>query len=152
MTTTLNGAERHDNAAEHTVMPRLATTTLTLAKKAMGCHSERPDPARPSLLTAHCRGNRKAGRARFLSISLLNNVVARVPNVWGAHAVGSRYTLVSLISPTGCSMRALCLAARFGHANHTCFHREGLTTPPICLLYTSPSPRDRTRSRMPSSA
>ena len=27
---------------------------------------------------------------------------------------------------------------------------DGLTTP--CLLYTSPSPRDRTRSRMPSSA
>ena len=27
-------------------------------------------------------------------------------------------------------------------------HREGST----CLLYTSPSPRDRTRSRMPSSA
>ena len=25
-------------------------------------------------------------------------------------------------------------------------------TPNICLLYTSPSPRDRTRSRMPSSA
>ena len=25
-------------------------------------------------------------------------------------------------------------------------------TPRICLLYTSPSPRDRTRSRMPSSA
>ena len=24
--------------------------------------------------------------------------------------------------------------------------------PPACLLYTSPSPRDRTRSRMPSSA
>ena len=24
--------------------------------------------------------------------------------------------------------------------------------PPGCLLYTSPSPRDRTRSRMPSSA
>ena len=24
--------------------------------------------------------------------------------------------------------------------------------PAICLLYTSPSPRDRTRSRMPSSA
>ena len=29
----------------------------------------------------------------------------------------------------------------------------GITFPPIsCLLYTSPSPRDRTRSRMPSSA
>ena len=28
----------------------------------------------------------------------------------------------------------------------------GYTTPEGCLLYTSPSPRDRTRSRMPSSA
>ena len=28
----------------------------------------------------------------------------------------------------------------------------GLTLIYICLLYTSPSPRDRTRSRMPSSA
>ena len=28
----------------------------------------------------------------------------------------------------------------------------GNWTPRICLLYTSPSPRDRTRSRMPSSA
>ena len=27
-----------------------------------------------------------------------------------------------------------------------------LNMPRICLLYTSPSPRDRTRSRMPSSA
>ena len=29
---------------------------------------------------------------------------------------------------------------------------ELLADPEICLLYTSPSPRDRTRSRMPSSA
>ena len=28
----------------------------------------------------------------------------------------------------------------------------GVGSPKICLLYTSPSPRDRTRSRMPSSA
>ena len=28
----------------------------------------------------------------------------------------------------------------------------GVLQPLICLLYTSPSPRDRTRSRMPSSA
>ena len=28
----------------------------------------------------------------------------------------------------------------------------GMLKPNICLLYTSPSPRDRTRSRMPSSA
>ena len=30
--------------------------------------------------------------------------------------------------------------------------REAIETVNICLLYTSPSPRDRTRSRMPSSA
>ena len=29
---------------------------------------------------------------------------------------------------------------------------SSLTLEEICLLYTSPSPRDRTRSRMPSSA
>ena len=29
---------------------------------------------------------------------------------------------------------------------------EGRTVGSVCLLYTSPSPRDRTRSRMPSSA
>ena len=29
---------------------------------------------------------------------------------------------------------------------------ERLDVPTTCLLYTSPSPRDRTRSRMPSSA
>ena len=30
--------------------------------------------------------------------------------------------------------------------------RTGEALPDSCLLYTSPSPRDRTRSRMPSSA
>ena len=29
---------------------------------------------------------------------------------------------------------------------------KGLGRATVCLLYTSPSPRDRTRSRMPSSA
>ena len=31
-------------------------------------------------------------------------------------------------------------------------YNQLLADPEICLLYTSPSPRDRTRSRMPSSA
>ena len=30
--------------------------------------------------------------------------------------------------------------------------RQDISLPYLCLLYTSPSPRDRTRSRMPSSA
>ena len=35
-----------------------------------------------------------------------------------------------------------------------CYDKQHVCTylPPFCLLYTSPSPRDRTRSRMPSSA
>jgi isopentenyl phosphate kinase len=45
----------------------------------------------------------------------------------------------------------------FGHyiVNEILQRKERLETvdlPHICLLYTSPSPRDRTRSRMPSSA
>ena len=35
--------------------------------------------------------------------------------------------------------------------DHWDYGRQGSQTT-ICLLYTSPSPRDRTRSRMPSSA
>ena len=34
----------------------------------------------------------------------------------------------------------------------TLFDQRGDFTTNTCLLYTSPSPRDRTRSRMPSSA
>ena len=37
-------------------------------------------------------------------------------------------------------------------AIHIKLRREGRVTNTACLLYTSPSPRDRTRSRMPSSA
>ena len=36
-----------------------------------------------------------------------------------------------------------------GYTKKEEFHKEGDI---CCLLYTSPSPRDRTRSRMPSSA
>ena len=44
-----------------------------------------------------------------------------------------------------------------GRGNYSLGLREQLIWPEIdydkvCLLYTSPSPRDRTRSRMPSSA
>ena len=31
-------------------------------------------------------------------------------------------------------------------------YREAIGQPNVCLLYTSPSPRDRQKSRMPSSA
>ena len=38
------------------------------------------------------------------------------------------------------------------HREYEALQKEITDTPNTCLLYTSPSPRDRTRSRMPSSA
>ena len=43
------------------------------------------------------------------------------------------------------------LQEEFGGATYSCTVTDGTFTN-SCLLYTSPSPRDRTRSRMPSSA
>ena len=51
-------------------------------------------------------------------------------------------SLDEVLGPVGLS--AFALAVLLGH--------EGPGHVSICLLYTSPSPRDRTRSRMPSSA
>ena len=47
------------------------------------------------------------------------------------------------------------LVKRFNKVDNWKAFRLGspsVALPDICLLYTSPSPRDRTRSRMPSSA
>ena len=56
-------------------------------------------------------------------------------------ATGSPFTKLVQIN-TGAGDTAL---------NHT-FSFDLEDVPTVCLLYTSPSPRDRTRSRMPSSA
>ena len=48
-------------------------------------------------------------------------------------------TIVGLIGPNGAGKT-------------TIFNSISGLVSPTCLLYTSPSPRDRTRSRMPSSA
>ena len=43
-------------------------------------------------------------------------------------------------------------AVRIAHDVHAHDGILGVAQDALCLLYTSPSPRDRTRSRMPSSA
>ena len=52
--------------------------------------------------------------------------------------------------------KALDLVSRREHSRHELLQKLNKrfpeTLPIICLLYTSPSPRDRSLSRMPSSA
>ena len=61
--------------------------------------------------------------------------------------IGGRTILERVIVRLGPQCDGLILNANGDPARFAAF---GL--PVICLLYTSPSPRDRTRSRMPSSA
>jgi len=53
---------------------------------------------------------------------------------------------------TGHLMRCLALAQAWQDASGHPIFVMAAEPSTICLLYTSPSPRDRTRSRMPSSA
>ena len=46
-------------------------------------------------------------------------------------------------------LKTACISKVFPTRSHTSAAQGGISA---CLLYTSPSPRDRTRSRMPSSA
>ena len=55
--------------------------------------------------------------------------------------VGVTALLVAVLVLTACRLAATLVCDRLGSGAFT-----------SCLLYTSPSPRDRTRSRMPSSA
>ena len=45
-----------------------------------------------------------------------------------------------------------CNIGTIGHVDHGKTTLTAAITKVICLLYTSPSPRDRQKSRMPSSA
>ena len=91
-------------------------------------------------------------------------VVARRGSNRSVRVLAGCPELLPFISP--CRFLALSLATTllctdmYTKYIHTCVHfsiaavqwMEQATGLPSCLLYTSPSPRDRTRSRMPSSA
>ena len=78
----------------------------------------------------------------------------------GINMDGSDFTVfldgaeIGSFSDSTYSSGGIGLRARYarGIYNSVSFKPPGCTMPTTCLLYTSPSPRDRTRSRMPSSA
>ena len=73
----------------------------------------------------------------------------KLPQRWGGHRIPVRLHVLILVMPVLSSLLALVRTG--GPAFALVFVSEG-PLGVLCLLYTSPSPRDRTRSRMPSSA
>ena len=60
---------------------------------------------------------------------------------WGSKT-GKGWMLIASTSVCPCALVPTCASPALGGSGQAC----------SCLLYTSPSPRDRTRTRMPSSA
>ena len=59
----------------------------------------------------------------------------------------------TLLGPSGCGKTTILrMIAGFDLPDEGSIVLDGVDLKETCLLYTSPSPRDRTRSRMPSSA
>ena len=88
------------------------------------------------------------------------------PSLYQSHSSSHYDSALDMLMSSGWLFRCLCTRATLD-ANGCCGqhcedHNIGLETAHslrvkvvperLCLLYTSPSPRDRTRSRMPSSA
>ena len=70
-------------------------------------------------------------------------IIAQDLNDWEAEALAFASTF-EIVEVT--------LKMRKKVSNHALRQRHKMSVLRTCLLYTSPSPRDRTRSRMPSSA
>ena len=112
------------------------------------------------------------------NIYLLDDPLSAVDSHVGKHIFEQVIGPNGLLKNKVCSLMAFFSSIPFGFSvisNYDCRHVFGLRItshiylkwtslwyykmvsfqnrePTICLLYTSPSPRDRTRSRMPSSA
>ena len=84
----------------------------------------------------------------FLScvLSAISTVLSLCPFIWLWFVAREIFTALPDLSQVSISalMQYAWLAVAFAAGGFLLYY--------ICLLYTSPSPRDRTRSRMPSSA
>ena len=73
--------------------------------------------------------------------NIINSLCLIVIGLWGYFEVSSTTALI----PVGFGVALILCSPGVKKQNKVIAHIA-------CLLYTSPSPRDRTRSRMPSSA
>ena len=91
------------------------------------------------------------GLLAFLQTTVFSLEQDRRVRVAGMHAMAGHRRL--RLDPV--DFRALQIFVEDTHPNEIAGQgrsKEGFSLFSLCLLYTSPSPRDRTRSRMPSSA
>ena len=70
----------------------------------------------------------------------------------GIKSLKSNALLIQILRGLALVGEIILFTYAFRHLPLADAHVMAATVPLICLLYTSPSPRDRTRSRMPSSA
>ena len=76
--------------------------------------------------------------------------VAITATIIGIYTFVQPAKVISNEMPTGGQVQSGNVAITGTGTNHMIIDSKSQKS--ICLLYTSPSPRDRTRSRMPSSA
>ena len=104
-------------------------TKMQLCKTMMTCRSRCNVPAAKPTVPPH----------RPPSFSLRSTQSSRCSPPWNVLAIHMDVMVNSVLQ-------------LLAHTSVTCLEHQGLSEGCDCLLYTSPSPRDRTRSRMPSSA
>ena len=101
-----------------------------------------------------------AGRVIMASSSPINISYLNVQNLapsatidtTNATNINTGWLNGSLLTSVNSSFIPLYSSKSFGSSSSSPIFTVDYTGRVICLLYTSPSPRDRTRSRMPSSA
>ena len=86
--------------------------------------------------------------AIFLGLELISKIPSTLhtPLMSGANAISGITLVGALALETGSDLQMILAFSAIVFASINVFGGY------FCLLYTSPSPRDRTRSRMPSSA
>ena len=96
--------------------------------------------------------NAKANLLKYLKENKNKNVIVRDHCHWTGKFRGAAHQKCNLMYRK--TYKIPCFFHNFsGYDSHHIFqHLSNLDNAPTCLLYTSPSPRDRQKSRMPSSA